>query len=148
MQREENTQAKALKDAEAAIEKAVKAVSALEDEAVKALTGESRLDLGIINQLMPKQQAALSQAKEEYQRILLANQAEEETLALKRLQIRKTLEWAEMFDDAPRETKQMILAELIERVDVARGYSIKIQLKLSAQQFIESEPKETLASAS
>ena len=121
MKREENTQAKALKDAEAAVEKATKAVAALENEALKALTGESRLDLDIINQLMPKQQAALKQAQEEYQRILLANQAEEETLALKRLQIRKTLEWAEMFNDAPRETKQMILAELIERVDVARG---------------------------
>ena len=41
MRREENTQAKALKDAEAAIEKASKAVAALEDEAVKALTGET-----------------------------------------------------------------------------------------------------------
>lgn len=137
MKREENTQAKALKDAEAAIEKVAKAVSALEDEAVKALTGESRLDLDIINQLMPKQQAALKQAQEEYQRILLANQAEEETLALKRLQIRKTLEWAEMFDSAPLETKQMILAELIERVDVARGYEIRIKIKLTARQFLD-----------
>lgn len=137
MKREENTQAKALKDAEAAIEKVAKAVSALEDEAVKALTGESRLDLDIINQLMPKQQAALKQAQEEYQRILLANQAEEETLALKRLQIRKTLEWAEMFDSAPLETKQMILAELIERVDVARGYEIRIKMKLTARQFLD-----------
>ena len=70
----------------------------MEDEAVKALTGEARLDLSIINQLMPKQKAALEQAKEEYQRILLANQAEEETLTAKRMEIQKTLEWAEMFD--------------------------------------------------
>ena len=139
MQREENTQAKALKDAEAAIEKAVKAVSALEDEAVKALTGESRLDLEIINQLMPKQQAALARAKEEYQRILLANQAEEDTLALKRLHIRKTLEWAEMFDNAPRETKQMILAELIERVEVRRNYEITVKFKLTANQFLNPD---------
>ena len=139
MKREENTQAKALKDAEAAVEKATKTVAALENEALKALTGESRLDLDIINQLMPKQQAALKQAQEEYQRILLANQAEEETLALKRLQIRKTLEWAEMFNDAPRETKQMILAELIERVDVARGYEIRIKMKLTARQFLDMD---------
>ena len=136
MRREENTQAKTLKDAEAAIEKASKAVAALEDEAVKALTGESRLDLSIINQLMPKQKAALEQAKEEYQRILLANQAEEETLTAKRMEIQKTLEWAEMFDTASRETKQMILASLIERVTVGRGYKINVQLKLSARQFL------------
>lgn len=135
MRREESTQAKALKDAEAAIEKAAKAVAALEEEAVKALTGESRLDLSIINQLMPKQKAALDQAKEEYQRILLANQAEEETLAAKRLQITKMLEWAEMFDTAPRETKQMILSNIIERVTVGSGYKIHIEMKLSARQF-------------
>lgn len=140
MRREENTQAKALKDAEAAIEKAAKAVAALEEEAVKALTGENRLDLDIINQLMSKQQATLKRAQEEYQRILLANQAEEEALALKRLQIRKTLEWAEMFDDVPRETKQMILAELIGRVEVKHGYEITVRFKLSVRQFLGPDP--------
>ena len=139
MRREESTQTKALKDAEAAIEKAAKAVAALEEEAVKALTGESRLDLSIINQLMPKQKAAMDQAKEEYQRILLANQAEEETLAAKRQQIDKMLEWAQMFDTAPRETKLMILSNIIERVTVGRGYKIHIEMNLSAKQFLEPD---------
>ena len=75
MRRKESTHVKVLKNAEAAIEKAAKAVGALEEEAVKALTGEFQLDLSIINQLKLKQKAALDQAKEEYQRILLANQA-------------------------------------------------------------------------
>lgn len=148
MRREESTQTKALKDAEAAIEKATKAVTALEEEAVKALTGESRLDLSIINQLMPKQRAALDQAQEEYQRILLANQAEEETLAAKRQQIRKVTEWAEIFDNAPNATKQMILANLIERVTVGRGYRIHIDMKLSARQFLEPDAKQPFSSAS
>ena len=88
---------------------------------------------------MPKQKAALEQAKEEYQRILLANQAEEETLTAKRMEIQKTLEWAEMFDTAPRETKQMILASLIERVTVGARYKINVQFKLSVRQFFEPD---------
>lgn len=144
MRREESTQAKALKDAEAAVEKAAKAVAALEDEAIKALTGESRLDLLIINQLLPRQRDALEQAKEEYQRILLTNQAEEEMLAAKRMEIQKTLEWADIFDQAPLETKQMILASLIERVTVGRGYKINVQFKLSARQFLEPDVQEAL----
>ena len=63
MRREECTQAKALKDAEVAVEKAAKAVAALEDEAIKALTGESRFDLSIINQLLLRQRYDLEQAK-------------------------------------------------------------------------------------
>ena len=46
---------KALKDTAEAVDKAAKAVAVLEDETLKALTGESRLDLSIINQLMLKQ---------------------------------------------------------------------------------------------
>ena len=71
MRREESTQAKALADAAAAVDKAAKAVAALEEQTIKALTGESQLDLGIINQLMPKQKTALEAAREEYQRILI-----------------------------------------------------------------------------
>lgn len=139
MRREESTQTKALKDAEAAIDRASKAVAALEEEALKALTGESRLDFSIINQLMPKQKAALEQAREEYQRILLANQAEEERLSAKRLEIQKALEWAELFDQASREAKQMILQNIIERVTVGRGYAINIQFKITSQQFLEPD---------
>ena len=139
MRREESTQAKALADAAAAVDKAAKAVAALEDQAIKALTGESQLDLGIINQLMPKQKAALEAAREEYQRVLMVNQAEEEMLEAKRLQARKMAEWGQLFEDAPLSQKQMILAEIIDRVEVRRGYQVTIKFKLTARQFLEPD---------
>ncbi len=139
MRREESTQAKALADAAAAVDKAAKAVAALEDQAIKALTGESQLDLGIINQLMPKQKAALEAAREEYQRILLVNQAEEETLEAKRLQAKKMAEWGQLFEDAPEAQKRMILAEIIDRIEVRRGYQVTIRFKLTARQFLEPD---------
>ena len=107
MRRKESTHTKALKDAEVAIDCASKSVAALEGEALKTLTAEGCLDLSIINQLMPKQKATLEQAQEEYQRILLANQAKEERLSAKHLEIQKTLEWSELFGQASREAKQM-----------------------------------------
>ena len=139
MRREESTQAKALADAAAAVDKAAKAVAALEDQAIKALTGESQLDLGIINQLMPKQKATLEAAREEYQRVLMVNQAEEEMLEAKRLQARKMAEWGQLFEDAPLSQKQMILAEIIDRVEVRRGYQVTIKFKLTARQFLEPD---------
>lgn len=138
MRREESTQAKDLADA-AAVDKAAKAVAALEDQAIKALTGESALDLGIINHLMPKQKAALEAAREEYQRVLMVNQAEEEMLEAKRLQARKMAEWGQLFEDAPLSQKQMILAEIIDRVEVRRGYQVTIKFKLTARQFLEPD---------
>ena len=139
MRREESTQAKALADAAAAVDKAAKAVAALEEQTIKALTGEAALDLGIINQLMPKQKAALEAAREEYQRILMVNQAEEETLEEKRKQARKLAEWSQFFEDAPEAQKRMILAEIIDRIEVRRGYQVTIKFKLTAQQFLEPD---------
>ena len=52
-----------------------------------------------------------------------------------------------MFDTAPRETKQMILASLIEHVTVGRGYKINVQFKLSARQFLEPDAQEAIAVA-
>ena len=105
--------------------------------------GESQLDLAIINQLMPKQKAALEAAREEYQRILLVNQAEEETLEAKRLQAKKLAEWGQFFEDAPEAQKRMILAEIIDRIEVRRGYRVTIKFKLTARQFLEPDAEAT-----
>ena len=80
MCREECTQAKALANVSTAVDRTAKAMAVLENQTIKALTDEAQLDLAIINQMMPKQKAALESAHKEYQRILLINQAEEETL--------------------------------------------------------------------
>lgn len=61
MRREESTQAKALADVAAAVDKATKAGAALEDQVIKALIGEFQLELAIINQLVPKQKPSLKQ---------------------------------------------------------------------------------------
>ncbi len=53
-----------------------------------------------------------------------------------------------MFDTAPRETKQMILSNIIERVKVGSGYKIHIEMKLSARQFLEPDSMEITKIAS
>lgn len=49
----------AYKQAQKDFENAQKQVTALEEEAVKALTGESQLDLSIVNQMLLKHRAKL-----------------------------------------------------------------------------------------
>lgn len=88
---------------------------------------------------MPKQKAVLESARNEYQRILLVNQAEEEALEVKRIQARKLAKWDRLFDGAPLAQKQMILAEIIDRIEVGRGYRIRVKLKLMARQFLEPD---------
>ena len=43
-------------------------------------------------------------------------------------------EWAAIFDITSPETKRMILARIIERMTVCKGYKIHIESKLTMQQ--------------
>ena len=60
--RNEETYKIAYKQAEKDFENAQKQVTALEEEVVKALTGESQLDLSIANQMLLKHRAKLESA--------------------------------------------------------------------------------------
>ena len=42
-------------------------------------------------------------------------------------------------DTAPMSQKRMILAEIIDRVEVRRGYQVTIKFKLTARQFLEPD---------
>ena len=57
--RNEETYKVAYKQAQKDFKNAQKQVTALEEEAVKVLTGESQLDLSIVNQMLLKHQAKL-----------------------------------------------------------------------------------------
>ena len=59
----------ALEKAEAILKKAQAEMTALEEEAVKALTGESKMDLNFINSLIPKRRANLEKVLAETERI-------------------------------------------------------------------------------
>ena len=59
----------ALEKAEAASKKAQAEMTALEEEAVKALTEESKMDINFINSLIPKRSANLEKALAEAERI-------------------------------------------------------------------------------
>ena len=48
-------------------------------------------------------------------------------------------EWGQLFEDAPEAQKRMILAEIIDKIEVRRGYQVTIKFKLTAQQFLEPD---------
>ena len=50
------------------------------------------------------------------------------------------LSWADMFEQANTETKHMILAKLIERVDVSADGQIQIKFRLTAKEYLGEQP--------
>ena len=137
--RNEETYKVAFKQAQKDFENAEKQVTALEEEAVKALTGESQLDLSVVNSMLVKHRAKLEAAHTAMEEAQTRMQAEKENAKETKAQIDELLSWAECFEKADIGTKHLIVARLVERVDVRTGYKVHIKFKISLKQFLGQE---------
>ncbi len=117
-------------------EKTQKQVSALEAETVKALTGESQLDLAVVNgmllKLWDKLKEEANTVEEEKNKLDDAEKNHKATEA----QVDQLHTWAEKYDSCSFEAKHLIIAALVDRIEVNKNYEIKVFFKVSAEQFL------------
>ena len=108
----------------------------MESEAVKALTGESQLDLSVVNSMLLKHRAKLDEDSSAVEEAKAKLEAEEKNRKATEAQVDQLLTWAERYDEATYEAKHLIIAALVDRVEVNKNYDIKIHFKISAEQFL------------
>lgn len=137
--RNEETYKIAYKQAEKDFQNAQKQVTALEEEAVKALTGDSQLDLGVVNSMLVKHRAKLETAQRAMEDAKTRMEAEKENAKATKAQIDELISWAECFEAADIGTKHLIVARLIDRIEVKTGYKVYIKFKISLKQFLGQE---------
>ncbi len=97
------------------------------EQAIKALTGENSLDTSIVNSMMPKYRE-----KTEQDAKVIMEQEKEQSKEAGR-EIGDLVSWAEAFDEADSETRKMIIARLVERIDIGADYSISIRFRISIE---------------
>ena len=129
----------AYKQAQKDFENTQKQVTTLEEEAVKALTGESQLDLSIVNQILLKHRAKLEASQNAMEEAQARMQEERENAKATKAQVDELLSWAGCFDKANIGTKHLIVSRLIERVELRIGYKLHIKFKISLKQFLGQE---------
>ena len=126
----------AYRQAEKEFENIQKQVAALEEQVVKALVGESQLDLSVVNSMLLKHRAKLEGAQQAMEEARTRMEAEKANARTATAQIDQLVSWAECYDRAEVETKHMIIARLIDRVEVGKGYKVHIRFKISIEQFL------------
>lgn len=119
-------------------EKAETALQSLKQEVVKSLLGESAFAPEVLNGLVQEQE----QRCMELRTTMAATERElsegESRLMSLGQQYEDFLEWSAAYDGASMSAKKMIVSRMIERVEVCRGYQLKIKLNLSVEQFMVS----------
>ncbi len=123
------------KQAEQDFFEAHKQITALEEQAMKYLTGENSLDIAIVNAMMPKYREKFHNAQSRMDEVKQKTDEEKETSRAAAQEVNDLISWADAFDEANIETKHMIIARLIERIDVGRDYDIQIKFRISVEQY-------------
>ncbi len=131
----------AYKQALSDFEKTQKQVNALETEAVKALTGESQLDLSVVNGMLLRLKAQLAEESKAVDEARAKLDQDKKNRKATEARIEQFLTWAECYDKADYERKHMIIAALIDRVEVGRGYEVSIHFKVMAEEILPGMKK-------
>ena len=121
---------KRLQDCEHALER-------YEAEALRCLDGESGFSKEMLARLTAKAEAELRVARQEYAKVLQEAEDDRELAQKIKECYRQFCGWAEEFELAPLARKRMILSELLEKVEVGKGYQVTVHVKLTYKQFLE-----------
>ena len=119
-------------------EKAEQNLQTLKDEVVKSLTGESAFEPNILDMAIRGQEekcAELRRAMAHAEEEAAKSQAAAEQIAK---QYDEILEWAQLYDNCSISVKKVIVANMIDRVDVFRDYQLTIKLNITIEQFLIS----------
>ena len=123
---------------EASLKKDSKQLEKLRNEIGKALTGDSIYSeedlataLQTLRERMEESESRLAELK--------AEESEKKTLTDSIIPAYRQFKgWAEEFDSASLETKKMIAGKLFSRVEIGKGYQIRITLNMTYRQFLEN----------
>lgn len=121
---------KRLQDCEHALER-------YEAEVLRCLDGESGFSQEMLARLIAKAEAELRVARQEYAKVLQETEDDRELAQKIKECYRQFCGWAEEFELAPLARKRMILNELLEKVEVGKGYQVTVHVKLTYKQFLE-----------
>ena len=94
--------------------------------------------------MIMKQKARLDAAAKAMEESRARLDAEKNQKRSNEIQVDEILTWASRFEDASYEAKLMVIAELVDRIEVKKDYEITIYWRMTADQFLG---KKTEASA-
>lgn len=116
----------------------LKEVETLKREVLKAINGESAFAPELLNSMIAEAEAAHREAEESLQTIQENCGNEERLWENYMTQYDELITWTEMYTTANIATQKMIIASLIERIDVYRDYDVKIKFNISIEQFLQN----------
>ncbi|WP_312612169.1 recombinase family protein [Oscillibacter sp.] len=106
-------------------------------EIIKAINGTSGFGADILGEMIEETRAKLAELHDELEQAK-AKAAELGCSAVSiQAEYDKIMSWAELYAESSMEAKKMILRQLINRVNVGKGFEVELELNISVKQFFD-----------
>ena len=124
-----------LQAAKADYAKAERDLTSLKSEVLKAINGESAFSPELLNSLITEAEKRSHELLERYTASQHASAQSRAMLDELSAQYDDVISWAYMYDHASIESKKMIINYLIKRIEVSRGYKLRVEFNIDFEQF-------------
>ena len=124
-----------LQAAKADYAKAERDLTSLKSEVLKAINGESAFSPELLNSLITEAEKSSHELLERYTAAQHASAQSRAMLDELSAQYDDVISWAYMYDHASIESKKMIINYLIKRIEVSRGYKLRVEFNIDFEQF-------------
>ena len=94
------------------------------------------MDISIVNAMMPKYKEKLEAAQRRMEEAKAKMEKEKDAAQGAAQEVADLLSWAETFDEANAETKHMIIARLVEGIEINHDYEVEIKFRISVEQYM------------
>ena len=109
----------------------------IEKEIIKSLMGESKLGSSALNSMLNEIRDRIDAAEKVLLDLRKRSNDEKNDIQFMSNQYQNILKWADEYDWADLDEKKMILAHLIERIEVRRDYHITIKFYIALDNFVQ-----------
>ena len=92
--------------------------------------------ISIVNAMMPKYKEKLETAQHRMEEAKAKMEKEKDAAQIATQEVTDLLSWADTFDEANAETKHMIIARLVERIEINHDYEVEIKFRISVEQYM------------
>lgn len=117
-----------------------------EEEVIRVIDGTSKFSDEMLARLIARTEMELQQEKQNYEELCRGLQTKE-TVSDIRTYYRDFLGWDNEFDCASLPRKRAILSQLLDSVEVGRGYKIIIHMNVNYEQFLHPDTQEEFCTA-
>lgn len=117
-------------------------LAALKSEVVRSLRGQSAFSAEMLSGLITEAEEKYSDLKAVQDRAEEDLKNTQEEMSRRSHEVDTLISYADLYDSASIEAKKMIINCLIRRVDVYRGYRLKVEFNFSLEQYLSGIDRE------